>query len=70
MSTIEPQPTENEFEWGAVAIGRKINRPPRWVYHIAETRPQDVAGLKKVGNLLVLHVKTWRRSFEEGADRE
>jgi hypothetical protein len=67
MSTSESQPIENEFEWGAPAIGRKINRKPRWVYHIAETRPQEVAGLKKGGAQLVLHVPTWRRSFEGGA---
>ena len=58
---------KSEFVWGAPAIGEEINRTERQLYHIAETRIAEIPGLKKVGNRLVLHVPTWRRSFEGDA---
>jgi hypothetical protein len=65
--TVRQSTSEHEFEWGAPNIGKIINRKPRQVYHIAETRPEVIPGLRKVGASLVLHVPTWRRSFEGGA---
>jgi hypothetical protein len=36
MAAIFKKPEESAFAWGAEAIGKVINRPPRQTFHLLE----------------------------------
>src|SRR5208282_3339382 len=57
----------NEYVWGAERIGEEINLDERAFYYVAEVRPDEIAGLRKIGSRYCLHVPTWRGSFKGNA---
>jgi hypothetical protein len=56
---------EQEHIWGAARIAEAINKTPAATFHLLERN--RLPGAKRIGTRWVLHLPTWRASFQDAA---